>query len=249
MTTAAEIKSWTCSLTKGRQDVVLRGRSLWLLPINHVCRSIFFEGSSDRTDPRARWSFKLPFTPLGLPVRVWSAQLPIGRSTDEAFAARVFEQVTGKIDNDLMPVSTIEAFHAMTLEHRPHEAMAGLWQLSRQPEYHACVLAALGRLEEARVVAEECIAPKDRWETGLDRGRALLAKRSNSNEGKYLVSMASDRLQLLSELERLRNVSADGDRSGAAALLREWEEQKIRLWKIEDLWEPSPFPIELGAGD
>ena len=44
MTTAAEIKRWTRPLAARRDDIVLRGRSLWLLPINHM------------------------------PVRVWSAQ-------------------------------------------------------------------------------------------------------------------------------------------------------------------------------
>ena len=161
----------------------------------------------------------------------------------------MFEQITDKIDDDLVPVSTVEAFYEMTLEYRPHEAMTGLWQLSRQPEYHACVLAALGRLGEALVVAEGCLVPKDKWGAALERGLALLAQRANSSEGKYLVSVATHRLNLLTELQRLANFARAQDRAGVADLLHEWELQRIRLWKIEDLWECTPFPIELGAGD
>ena len=249
MTTAVEIKRWTRRLVEGRSDLVLQKRRLAIRPIHHICRWIFFEGSSDRTDPRALWSFALPFVPKGLPVRLWSGYVRVGHSTDESFLERVFEQFTTKIDQDLKPVSTIESFYEMTLEYRHHEPMTGLWQLSRQPEYHACVLAALGRLAEAQVIAERCIEPIGRVRETIAKGQALLARHANSSEGKYLVSVASRRLDILVELERLANLAAAGDRAGVAILLHEWELQRIRLWEVEDLWEPTPFPIELGAGD
>ncbi len=53
---------------------------------------------------------------------------------------------------------------------------------------------------------------------------------------------------MLSELKRLSVLAAAGDRIGVGALLREWEIEMIKWWGIEDLWEPTPFPVELGAG-
>lgn len=35
------------------------------------------------------------------------------------------------------------------------------------------------------------------------------------------------------------------DRAGLVRLLHEWERQSVRTLKIEHLWEPTPFPIEL----
>jgi hypothetical protein len=180
---------------------------------------------------------------------LWSGYVLVGRSTDEGFLDRVFEQFTQKIDRDLKPVSTIESFYEMTLQYRQHEPMTGLWQLSSQPEYHACVLAALGRLEEALVVAERCIEPMDRVRATIEKGQALLAKGANRSEGRYLVSVATHRMGIIVEMDRLTNLARAKDRSGVAALLHEWELQRIRLWEVEHLWEPTPFPIELGAGD
>jgi hypothetical protein len=247
MTTSAEIRRWTRPLTERRKDLVLRGRSLVVLPLHHVYRSIFFEGSWDRTYPRPRWSFAPVFCPPGLPVRTWSAELPVGRSTDEAFADRVLTEFTNKIDNDLGPVTSVEAFYEMTLEYRPHEAGAGLWQLASNPEYHACVLAAMGRMAEAHQVAEGCLTRIGAVQEALEEGRALMTRRPHSATGKRVVAYAAFRLALLSELQRLATLAKAADRAGMAALLHEWEEQKVRLWKIEDLWEPTPFPIELGA--
>lgn len=249
MTTVAEIKRWMHPLIQQRQDLALRGRALAIVPFGHIYRCLFFEGSSDRTLPRPRWYIMLPFVPRDLPVRVWSAEMPAGHSTDDGFAERLAEQFRTKIDNDLEPVSTIEAFYELTLDHRPHEAGAGLWQLERNPEYHACVLAALGRLRDASEVAQKCVAPMPLWQKKLDEGRALMSRRATSGEGRYLVSIATHKLALLSQLERLAVLAREGDRASVAVLLREWEEQKIKLWKVEDLWEPTSFPIELGAGD
>ena len=37
------------------------------------------------------------------------------------------------------------------------------------------------------------------------------------------------------------------DRAGLAALLHEWEAYSVKLMKLEKLWQPSPFPLELAG--
>ncbi len=71
------------------------------------------------------------------------------------------EQFTQKIDQDLKPVSSIEAFYEMTLDDRSTEAGTGYWQLAKYPVFHAPVLAALGRLDEAQVVVNSFVAAKE----------------------------------------------------------------------------------------
>ena len=49
-------------------------------------------------------------------------------------------------------------------------------------------------------------------------------------------------------LRRLRELCARlmaDDRAGLARLLHEWEAQTVKNFKIEHLWEPTPFPLEL----
>jgi hypothetical protein len=36
-----------------------------------------------------------------------------------------------------------------------------------------------------------------------------------------------------------------GDRAGLARLLHSWEAETVKNFKIEHLWEPTPFPLEL----
>jgi len=44
-----------------------------------------------------------------------------------------------------------------------------------------------------------------------------------------------------------RRLSA-GDRCGVARLLHRWEADSVKRLKIEEFWEPTPFPLELSAG-
>ena len=53
-----------------------------------------------------------------------------------------------------------------------------------------------------------------------------------------------DKAQLRRLKELCRRLAAD-DRAGLAALLHDWEAQTVRNLKIEHLWEPTPFPLEL----
>lgn len=248
MTTQAEIRRWLSPLLASRSDVIFRERSLWLKPAAHVCRSIFFEGSSDRTDPRPRWYFTLPFTPFGLPPKIWSAQIMVGRSTDTDFAQRVFGEFTDAIDNRLKPISSIEAFYQMTLEDQRIATGAGWWQLSKYPPYHACVLAALGRLGEALRVAEAHTAQIPQWEKALGDAEAISTLGPNGSGTKSAANYARRGLSPLLELQRLVVLARVGDRQGVASLLHEWERRKVRRWEIEDIWESTPFPVELDAG-
>lgn len=250
MTTSAEIRQWTKSLIKARDDVQLRGRALYLTPIRHVLRGVFFQGSSDKTYPRPRWFFGVPFAPQSeLLGGLWSAELPILHSTDERFGERLIELLAEKIDRNLKPVSSVEAFYELTLYDRPTEAGAGFWALEKYPVFHAPVLAALGRFEAATsVVAHMVAASEPRLQRQLAEGQALVAKRKNSAIGRLSVTEANRDLAMLSELKRLAALAEVADRTAIATLLRDWEAQTISRWGIEDLWQPSPFPFELGAG-
>lgn len=214
-----------------------------------MLRGVFFQGSSDKTYPRPRWFFAVPFAPQSeLLGSLWSAELPILHSTDERFGDRLIELLLEKIDRDLKPISSVEAFYDLTLHDRPTGAGAGFWALEKYPVFHAPVLAALGRLDAATsVVAHTVAASEPRLRRQLADGQALLAKRKNSVLGRLSVTEANRDLAMLSELKRLAALAEAADRTAIAALLHDWEAQTIKRWDIEDFWQPSPFPLELGA--
>jgi hypothetical protein len=46
-------------------------------------------------------------------------------------------------------------------------------------------------------------------------------------------------------VEALCPLLAADDRMGLAQQLRQWEAYTVRNLKIESIWEPTPFPLEL----
>lgn len=53
------------------------------------------------------------------------------------------------------------------------------------------------------------------------------------------------REELSRVLDELCPLLAANDRVGLARQLREWEAYTARNLKIESIWEPTPFPLEL----
>jgi hypothetical protein len=186
--------------------------------------------------------------PQGYPNHMWSGSLRVGRSTDDGFAKHIVELLKDKIESDLAPVTTIEAFYGMTIDDRPMEAGAGPWALSRSPAHHAVVLAALGRLGEvAAVVEQEVSRFEPYWHRTLQVGHERAAGKRSKKDGEHLIELATKQLDKLTELGRLRDLAQADDRLGVIALLRRWEAQRIKAWELEDVWTPMPFPIEIGA--
>jgi hypothetical protein len=250
MTTAVEIKRWTRPIWQHRNDLAFLDRAVFLVPINHVVRAITFEGSSDKTDPRPLWHILLPFAPHRLPKRIWSGSFPVGRSTDAGFAERLVHQIRTKIDHELMPISSIEAFYDLTSLDRKHEAPAGLWKLDKNVAHHAVVLAALGQLDKVADLALEAAETMEPiWKAHLDYWQRLATRAPNNKENQRTVADLVRRLEMYGELRRLAALAQAGDRAGIAELLHWWEARTVKAWHIEELWQPSPFPIELGAGD
>jgi hypothetical protein len=84
------------------------------------------------------------------------------------------------------------------------------------------VLAALGRFEEAKEVCRN--VPQHRW--FHDPDFAVVNRRI---------------------MEELYPLLIDEDRPALARLLRSWQERTIQANKLEDIWEPTPFPFETCA--
>lgn len=246
MTTSAEIRKWVEPFVGPRRGVCLRGRWLYSTPINHIFCGIFFEGSSDKTDPRPRWYVAPAFTPVGLPIRTWSRSIVVPRSTDEGFGVRLVDLFAETFDNTLKAASSIEGFVALTQFPRTHEALTGPWELAKNPVTHACVLAALGRFGDASVVAEAGLSTLPFWRDEVAKGQELLAKRSGNHEAQLQLDLANNRLLLLLELQKLGSLAKADDALGVASLLQTWEVANVTLWKVRDLWQSTSFPFETG---
>ncbi len=171
--------------------------------------------------------------------------LPVGYSTDPHFQALLESETRKALDGTLRRLDTIEAFYELTREDNL------IWRvlctgLSWSPMLQAAVLVALGKFPEARQVTTAYIeqANEPALRAALASGQALLAKRSRSSDAKYRISDATTFLKRLSDVRLLDAGAQANDRSGLAALLRIWEQERVRRLGIEHLWEPTPFPLE-----
>jgi hypothetical protein len=250
MTTAVEIRRWTRSITAERADVVLRGRTLFLRPIRHVVRGIAFPGSWDKALPRPYWFVTIPFVPpIGMFGGKWRGHLPIGRSTEEGFGQTLNGLLRQVVDESLTPLVSLEAFHEATRGERKISTYFNWECLADHADYHSLVLAGLGQLEQAASVASSFV---ERWEPHWIKSR-LEGERDMATYryrvlGREDVESAEQQLALLSHLKTLATLASEENTAGLATLLHGWERQGIQRWGLEDLWEPSPFPLERDQG-
>lgn len=251
MTTAKEVKKWVASLLDARSDLALVGRNLILRPVRHVMRGIYFDASSDRTLTRPKWYvsilFHRPLNDFGLQ---WDGSIPLKKSTDPEFAVSLIAKTNEALSINLPLVNTIEEF----LFHTEPVRFTGIGhhgiELSRYPQYHGPVLAALGRLDEAEAVLATHLERQElAIRTNMEQARAEFAKRSNSGVGKVLARFATEAERLLVEPRDLLSLVRERDRKGIGALLRSYERHSVAALGVEHLYEPTPFPVEEGAGD
>lgn len=253
MTTASEVKAWLRPLLRRRGDLTLVGRNLVIGPVKHIVRGIYFDASWDKNLCRPVWyvnklcSFHDEQSGISFENSGW---FPLKRTLEQGFLDDVISKTEAALDLDFSRVLTVEDFLAQT----DPVTLNGFGKLHRslssRPPHYATVLAALGRMVEARdVLAPAVEGLKQTRLARLSRAEAEFSRRSNSAIGKLDMEYAAHDLDNIEKLSPLLALLEGGDRAGIGALLREWERRTVKGWKLEHLWESTPFPIELGAGD
>ena len=246
MTTVAEVKRWTKGILAEHPDLVLEKRNLYLLPLRHIYRAIEFLGSSQRTFPTPAGRFGVLFAPPSVQMSHSNGfYLQVGYSTDPHFQELLESETRKVLEGSLRRLHSVEAFYELTLEDNL------IWRvlctgLSWSPMLQATVLAALGKFPEVCLVTAAYIETAD--EPGLlaqlASGQALQAKRPRSSDASYHIRSATTFLRRLSDMKLLRDRAQVADRRGIAALLHQWEQDRVQRLGVEHLWEPTPFPLE-----
>jgi hypothetical protein len=246
MTTVAEVKKWTRPILAEHPDLALKPRKLYLRPVRHIYRYIQFLGSSDRTHSKPTAGFMIMFgPPTGRLSDNWSRELIVGWSTDAGFHDRLAVHIRQTLAYPFRPLAEIEDLYRLMQEGRLHWQHEELLPLSSDAFLHASVLAALGRLAEACVVAQVYIDKEEaRYLAIRASGEALLDKPRKRSEGESRIQLANHFLRPMDDMRVLIALANADNRRGVAALLQRWEETNARRLGIEGAWEPSPFPLE-----
>lgn len=251
MTTRAQVKIWTKPILSADPRLTLIGSDVVLTPVRHVLRGI----NVDRTSMSYRSTFRYYLVPLfdvpspSLGFR-WSSTMPLPRNDADEFLASFTSACQQAIDGVLDGVSTIsDLVFQTTRDDLPPLLGLGGSRLTKHYREYAVALAALGRLEEARQTLAELDSDERRYRWLLEEGKAALARRANSQVGKGQVRHAESHIATIARLKPLRDLLDAKDRQSIGRLLNEWERDAVTRRGVAHLWEPTPFPVELGAGD
>jgi hypothetical protein len=206
-------------------DLALVKRWLFVKPVHHFARAIFVDRTAYADQFDAQWVVRhlfegrdwLPLTWGEFLANERSSRRGLWRMSDPDVELALQEAIEIQALPALRKMLTFDDFLAY-VEQNPFGPHLYEWPTSR-----IILDVALGDLDHARAICEQHF---ERWSSPDsardDDGRATYAR--------------------LSEL--CTRLMAD-DRHGLARLLHEWEATTVKNLKIEHIWEPTPFPIEL----
>jgi hypothetical protein len=226
MTTAAQIKKMVRPLLARHSDLALVGHRIYVKPVHHFARAVLVcrTSSAHHFDPR--WAVLHLFEPRHFFPLSWGGFISDphqgnwwSEKNDPDVAAALVDSIEKQALPWLRTMSTFELYLAFVSQNlfRHHLYDKSLSEI--------IVHVACGYLGAARKIWE-----KHREDWAIDK--------PHYDE--------DDRAQF----RRLRELGAcldADDRPGLARLLHEWEALTVKNFKIEHIWEPTPFPLELQA--
>ncbi|MEZ5850504.1 MAG: hypothetical protein R3D68_07630 [Hyphomicrobiaceae bacterium] len=235
MTTAAQVKRLVKPLLARHPDLALVGRMIVIRPVRHVLRAIYIDRTRSAAEFRPRWTAFHLFVlrerigyALGGDVykpraTTWPRQFPELREfaklwwiEDPESPGVLAEAVEAAALPKLAPFGDLEAYYA-------HLAGHPYFAYHKRPEVRVIVEAARGRLDEVRAICrDELPLWPDNW-----------------------FGDSPEAIEIMRRAKSICPLAAADDRAGIARLLHEWEAATVRNLKIEHLWQPTPFPLEL----
>lgn len=225
MTTTAEVKKMVRPLLDRHTDLALVGRWIYVKPVQHFARAILIDRTSSANRFSPRWAVIHLFQVRRSFTLSWGDHLDELLPGLSGFSwptdmPGIAEGLCQAIEKQALPwlrtMSTLELYLAFVSQNlfRHH--------LYDKGSAEVIVRVAQGYLGAARKICEQ---QRERWSTDKpeydDDTRAMFRRL----------------LELSALLEK-------DDRVGSVELLHAWEAETVKNFKIEHLWEPTPFPLE-----
>jgi hypothetical protein len=227
MVTAAKIKKIVQPLLDRHADLALVGRRLYVKPVHHFARAVFI----DRT------AYKDHSSPMLTAIHLFEAR--------ESFSISWSNRLIHKTDGRNW-IATEPDFERLLIDAIEQQALPRLFAMNTLDDYLAYVSQHYIRHQlfdwpHCKVILD--VAMGD-----LDSARAIF----KTNIAKWSADRPDhddDDRAMFRRLRELHARLADNDRPGMALLLHQWELYSVNRFKIEHLWEPTPFPLELQAAE
>lgn len=239
MSTAAQVAQIVQPFLERHPDFVLVGRSVVMKPVGHLMRSFFVDRCSIKGYVQPSWFVTTMFGPPPKHCAGAGARLVRG---------------VGFVDDPQTQVRLLDEMELITSEMLRNADMDGLPALSWKaepafgpgPMAFGMPLIAKGAFAEAAPYFAKVLA---RVDAAVERREAAVSKhRSPDSRPARLDAYALGRQREAQQgYRRICDLLTVGDAVAIAELLHEWEAAAVRLYKVEHIWQPSPFPFELAS--
>ena len=221
MTTLREVKRLVQPLLERNPDLAMAGRLVVVRPVNHLVRGICIARTSSAASANVHWATVPLFKPGTTFYFNFGDEL-IAEPPAWRLARPELPQTLVKIaERDALPklraIHSIADFKAFTLGPDMKGRPQGVIELR-----NVYVEAALGNFN------------------GALENLAILRRHRDFFRRMTITPDHYDDL-----LERFEPRLIAGDGTGVAALLHQWEAYTVGQLKLEHLWQPTPFPVEL----
>jgi hypothetical protein len=224
--------------------VVLDRRTIYVKPLRHIACGMYFESTSTRTRPELGWFMDLLFAAPGSWNADFDSRFSIGHSDAAEFPSRLEQAMTESFEAYLLPVNSIAKFHDFAVGEMRRFTFLNLDKYGLE---HGTVLAALGRFGEAQAVLKAAVSEAEIGAVAEQQADDDLRRTKSRPRGSVVLTVARDKMKIVDVVRELLALVELRDRAAIATLLHEWERQNVVKWGIEHLWEPAPFPVEVGS--
>ena len=219
MTTVAQVRQTVRPLIQRRSDLASIGRFVMIKPVHHIWRAVFIESTSD---PYA-------FAPhMSVDILV-----PAEIRRSRGFGQRTFRNIYGprdirSSDWDIRQPETVKQM----LDMIENEALPKLYTINTFEDYFAFVSSFRFPIDySGHIRYLEVFIPAA--DGDLELSRKTLERDA---------PMLADVKKFYPEFYR---ALVDGDRFEMARIMHEWEAITAKTYKMEKIWERTPFPLEL----
>jgi hypothetical protein len=230
MTTAAQVKKAVKPLLDRHPDLAISDRWIIVKPVRHIVRGLIIDRTRDRDVFNPRWCVMHLFDVRRTIFLNWGFEIyqPQKKGLWLWSNSTSVPTLLGVIEEDVLPklraIQTISDLVARLPEIWRYIGDTRDPPLSFWPDTKVIFDVALGDLDAARKPCADRIP--------------------NIDPETYFKGDEEDHATVRRLKELCARLAAD-DRNGLAALLHDWEATTVKNLKLEHLWEPTPFPLEL----
>jgi hypothetical protein len=219
MTTAAQVKKLLRLLLERNTDLVFVGRLIVVKPVRHILRSFFIDSSSNKDRFSPYWSFGMMFESDANHGPTWGELIYPAFNGDWLLTRPgIAEAVCERVEEIALPVLRSVLSIDDFVAFATKERFPSTW-LNAYPYRKVYADIALGNFDAANESCE----------------RVYESRRKSDYIAEILDPIISD----IWPAVRRR------DKAALAAMLHRFEEEAAKRMKLEHIWEPSPFPLEL----